>query len=116
MSHLSDGAQAEQLAAEFLEHHGLRVIERNYRCRQGELDLILYDGATLVFAEVRLRTSAAFGGAVASITAKKQRRVVLAAQHYLQCLKRTPPCRFDVVLFDRLEANALQWIKDAFSG
>lgn len=116
MTHLSDGTQAEQLAAEFLERHGLRLVERNYRCRQGEIDLILEDAAVLVFAEVRLRKSAAFGGAAASITGNKQRRIVLAAQHYLQRLKRTPPCRFDVVLLDRLEANAVQWIKDAFSG
>ncbi len=116
MTRLSDGAQAEQIAAEYLERHGLRLIERNYRCRQGEIDLILDDRATLVFVEVRLRQSAAFGGAAASITAKKQQRIVYAAQHYLQRLKRIPPCRFDVVLLDDLTVNSVQWIKDAFSG
>ncbi|MBS4097855.1 MAG: YraN family protein [Sulfuricella sp.] len=115
MNHLADGAQAEQLAAAYLERHGLRAVERNYRCRQGEIDLILHDGGTLVFVEVRLRKSAAFGGAAASITAKKQRRIVLAAEHYLQGLKRIPPCRFDVVLLDGLAAQSVEWIKDAFS-
>jgi len=116
MAHLEDGARAEQLAAAYLQRRGLSVVERNYRCRAGEIDLILRDGATLVFAEVRLRKSGAFGGAAASITTQKQHKLRLAAQHYLQTLPTEPPCRFDALLLDRLDENAVEWIKNAFNG
>ena len=116
MQHLDDGLRAEQLAAAFLQRRGLTVVERNFRCRAGEIDLILRDGATLVFAEVRLRKSGAFGGAAASITAKKQHKLRIAAQYYLQTLATEPPCRFDALLLDRLDENAVEWIKNAFGG
>jgi putative endonuclease len=116
MARLDDGACAEQLAADYLQQHGLKLVARNYRCRAGEIDLILRDGATLVFAEVRLRKNGAFGGAAASITALKQHKLRLAAQHYLQTLTTEPPCRFDAVLLDRLDENAVEWIKNAFNG
>jgi putative endonuclease len=77
------GREAEALAARHLECCGLRVIERNFRIRGGEIDLICRDGKTLVFVEVRLRSRTDFGGAGASITVTKQRRIILAAQHYL---------------------------------
>jgi putative endonuclease len=73
------GAAAETLAAEFLEARGLAVVKRNYRCRGGEIDLIARDGTTLVFVGVRLRSSSAFGGARASVTAAKRRRIKFAA-------------------------------------
>lgn len=110
------GEAAESLAAAHLEAAGLRLLARNYRCRGGELDLVALAGRTLVFVEVRLRGSAAFGGAAESITAKKRRRVILAASHYLA----THPadagrdCRFDCVLLARLERGAIEWIRDAF--
>lgn len=116
MAHLDDGARAEQLAADYLRRRGLMLVERNYRCRAGEIDLILHDGATLVFAEVRLRKSGAFGGAAGSITAQKQHKLRLAAQHYLQTLASEPPCRFDALLLDKLDENTVEWIKNAFSG
>lgn len=116
MPHLDDGARAEQLAAAFLQRRGLTVVERNFRCRAGEIDLILRDGATLVFAEVRLRKSGMFGGAAASITPHKQHKLRLAAQYYLQTLPAEPPCRFDALLLDRLDENAVEWIKNAISG
>lgn len=116
MPRLEDGARAEQLAAAFLQRRGLTVVERNFRCRAGEIDLILRDGATLVFAEVRLRKGGAFGGAAASITPQKQRKLRLAAQCYLQSLPTEPPCRFDALLLDRLDENAVEWIKNAFDG
>lgn len=116
MAHLEDGARAEQLAADYLQRHGLKLVERNYRCRAGEIDLILRDGATLVFAEVRLRKNGTFGGAAGSITAQKQHKLRLAAQHYLQSLAAEPPCRFDALLLDKLDENAVEWIKNAFSG
>ncbi len=110
----TDGAAAEDLAAAFLERKGLRVIARNYRCRMGEIDLVLADGATLVFAEVRFRSSSAFGGAAASVTRAKQRKLLAAAGHYLAG-KPERPCRFDVIVLDRLAPEAVEWIRDAFS-
>ena len=109
------GAQAEQLAAQFLQQSGLKLLHQNYRCRFGEIDLILQDGAILVFAEVRLRGRNNFVGAAASIDATKQSRLVRTAQHYLATQSPTPPCRFDVVLFDTLDNAKPEWIKNAFS-
>ena len=82
------------------------IVERNFRCRRGEIDLIARDGETLVFVEVRLRTRRDFGGAAASITAAKRARIAAAALFYLGRLPRTPPCRFDAVLLDALDAGA----------
>ncbi|HCX33585.1 MAG TPA: YraN family protein [Rhodocyclaceae bacterium] len=107
------GAAAEDLAARFLERRGLTVLRRNYRCRGGEIDLVCSHGGTLVFVEVRLRSSERFGGADQSITAAKRRRIVLAAEHYL--LGRPEQrCRFDAVLLSALEPAAIRWIPDAF--
>src|SRR5512132_3035254 len=106
------GAQAEQQALGFLLCHGLKLEQRNYACRLGEIDLILLDGKTLVFVEVRMRRSRAFGGAAESITRRKRTRVIAAARHYLAGKQPTPACRFDAVL---IEADgAPLWIKDAF--
>lgn len=109
-----DGAQAEQWAAQYLLQQGLKPVAKNYRGRFGEIDLIMQDGATLVFIEVRLRRNADFGGAAASIDARKQQRVIRTAQQYLANLERTPPCRFDAVLMDDVLGNNLQWLKNAF--
>jgi putative endonuclease len=106
------GERAEALAAEFLAARGIRVIERNFRRRCGELDLVAQDGDTLVFVEVRLRTRADFGGAAASITAKKRARMAAAAGLYLARLRSTPPCRFDAVLLDAIDAARIEWLKD----
>jgi putative endonuclease len=105
------GREAEDRAARHLERCGLRVIERNFRVRGGEIDLIARDGKVLVFVEVRQRSRSDFGGAGASITPTKRRRVVLAAQHYLMG-KPDCDCRFDCVLID---SEQLEWIKHAFS-
>lgn len=107
------GAAAEDLAASFLTRQGLRVVERNYRVRGGEIDLICQEGATLVFVEVRLRSNQRYGGAAASITASKQQRLILAARHYLQTHGERD-CRFDCVLLSALEEGALEWVRDAF--
>ncbi len=107
------GNLAEALAADHLQLRGLRLIERNYSCRLGEIDLILADGPVLVFAEVRLRRSAGFGGAAASITAGKRQRILRAARHYLSG-RPEQPCRFDVLLLDALDPECIEWIKDAF--
>ncbi|MDE2598304.1 MAG: YraN family protein [Rhodocyclaceae bacterium] len=108
------GAAAEELAARHLLAHGLRIVERNFRVRGGEIDLIAKDGKTLVFVEVRLRSRSDFGGAAASITVRKQQRIILAATHYLQA-HGEQACRFDAVLLDALDAGAVEWLKGAFS-
>ena len=114
----SAGDRAEALALEHLLRHGLALVCRNYRvargprARGGEIDLILRErDGTLVFVEVRSRASALHGGALASVSATKQRALVFAAQHYLARLARLPPCRFDVVAVD---GTALQWVRAAF--
>lgn len=107
------GADAEALAGNHLQQAGLTILERNYRCRLGEIDLIARDGTTLVFVEVRQRSSPAFGGAAASITASKRQRVTRAARHYLSGLGTAPPCRFDVVLIEG-PAATVDWIRGAF--
>jgi len=108
----SEGARAEDLCADLLRAAGLKLVERNWRCRLGEIDLIAEEGRTVVFAEVRLRSIGAFGGAAESITAAKRSRLLAAARLYLA---RRPEalCRFDVFLVDGIAAN-VQWIRDAF--
>ncbi|HEY6240751.1 MAG TPA: YraN family protein [Burkholderiales bacterium] len=108
------GEEAEHIAAVYLQRKGLALIESRYRCRWGEIDLILTDGDTLVFAEVKLRRSKGFGGTAYSVDRRKQMRIVAAARHYLAG-KKEMPCRFDVVLLERLEPPRLEWIRDAFS-
>ena len=105
------GKAAEDAAAVYLAKRGLDLVERNWRCKGGEIDLIMRDGAVLVFVEVRARKNARFGGAAASIDAAKQGRIVHAAQLYLSRLPSPPRCRFDAVLF---EGERLDWLKDAF--
>lgn len=107
------GDRAEEKATRFLEKRGFAVLARNFHCRGGEIDLVCRDGKTLVFVEVRLRRNAGYGGAGASITASKQRRIILAAQHYLLAHARPDcDCRFDCVLLD---GGKIEWIRDAFS-
>jgi len=111
----ASGIAAEELAAQFLAERGLAIVGRNYRCRLGEIDLIARDGDTLVFVEVRMRSSARFGGAGASITALKQRKLAAAAGLYLSRLARTPRCRFDAILLDALDARRIEWLRDVIS-
>jgi len=108
------GAEAEALAAAFLERKGLKILARNYRCRMGEIDLVAQDGATTVFVEVRSRaSSAAFGGAAGSITAAKRKRLLNAARHYISRLRTLPQCRFDALLIEG-EPPRIDWIRNAF--
>ena len=109
-----NGSEAERYAEEFLRRHDLVLLQRNYRCRFGEIDLIMQDGTTLVFVEVRMRTSEAFGGAAGSITFAKQRKLLCAARHYLAALKFEPSCRFDAVLLSGRGGRDIEWIKNAF--
>lgn len=107
------GQTAEAHAERYLTAQGLKRIARNWRCRFGEIDLIMREGDTLVFVEVRMRSHADFGGAAASIDAGKQRKLLAAAKLYLSALPEIPPCRFDVVALTDQRA-APQWIKSAF--
>lgn len=110
--HLAAGREAEARACAHLRTHGLRLVEKNFRCRGGEIDLIMRDGEYLVFVEVRFRSRRDFGGAAASVTAGKQGRLTVAAQHYLLKLRTLPPCRFDIVALQA--GTAPEWIRDAF--
>jgi putative endonuclease len=112
---IGSGALAERWAADFLQQHGLQLLAQNYRCRAGEIDLIMRDGEVLVFVEVRLRSNHDFGGAAASIDQRKQQRIIRTAQHYLTTLPRLPPCRFDAVLLESAQGKAVRWLKNAFA-
>jgi putative endonuclease len=118
----SRGDAAESVARAYLINAGLRFIEANYRTPGrggGEIDLVMRaaDG-TLVFVEVRQRSRASHGGAAASISAVKQRRIVFAARHYLMRFASAPPCRFDVVLVDGALTTRhlarIEWLAGAF--
>lgn len=104
------GQQGEELALAHLRRHGLQHVDSNFSCSCGEIDLIMRDGAQLVFVEVRQRTADSHGGAGASVGPAKMRRVVNAAQVYLQRFPRVPPCRIDVVAID---GQHIAWLRDA---
>lgn len=106
------GAQAETLAAAYLERQGLKVLARNFHCRHGEIDLVARDADTLVFVEVRLRSNAQFGDAATSITRSKQAKLVAAGAYYLALHGAQDPCRFDAILLDRLDARRIVWLRD----
>jgi putative endonuclease len=110
------GSQAENLALQHLLKQGLKLVERNYHCRGGEIDLIMLDKASLVFVEVRYRKSASFGSALESVNHAKQKRIIHTAQHYLQRQQSKNSCyRFDVIAISPKEHSAeINWLKDAF--
>jgi putative endonuclease len=120
LSTKEQGDAAEDQALRYLEAQGLRLLVRNYRTPGrggGEIDLIMQapepsgKEPTTVFVEVRQRSSASHGGAAASISRTKQKRIILAARHYLMRLSALPPCRFDVVV---IEPTGVQWLRAAF--
>ena len=106
------GDSGEDQALDYLQKRHLSLVERNFRCKGGEIDLIMLDQAVLVFVEVRKRAPGAqqFGGAVASVTPAKQRRLVVAAQVYLKRYTHPPACRFDIIAID---GGELVWLKNA---
>ena len=106
------GARAEDLCANLLRAAGLRLLERNWRCRHGEIDLIAEEGGTLVFAEVRMRSGERFGGAAESVTPAKRARLLAAARLYL-VRRPEAACRFDVFLVGA-DGARVEWIRDAF--
>ena len=107
------GEDKERLAAEFLVAQGLRLITRNHRCRFGEIDLIMSERDALVFVEVRYRSDSRFGRPEQTVDGHKQRRLMAAAQHYLQAHPSGLPCRFDVVAIGG--GDRIQWFQNAFS-
>lgn len=112
------GQAAESAALAHLTRAGLRLIARNYRCKAGEIDLVMLDGATLALIEVRYRSSEDFGGPAASVTWRKQRRITNAAQHLLLMRRELQryPARFDVVAISPAAGGLeLDWIKNAFT-
>lgn len=111
------GRAAEDAACEFLLAHGLELRQRNYRVRGGEIDLVMGDGATIVFVEVRARTSTGFMHPAESVNARKQRRIIHAAQRYLQDTRalHTARVRFDVVCLEGDPGTGtIEWIRRAF--
>jgi putative endonuclease len=107
------GRSAESHAEAFLKSRGLQLVARNWRCRFGEIDLVMQDGATLVFIEVRLRSRGDFGGAAASVTRAKQKKLLATARQYLAGLPEVPPCRFDVIAMTDKAAEP-EWLQNAF--
>ena len=112
MTTTAKGVVYEQQAAVFLQQRGLVLVTRNFRCHGGELDLVMRDGDTLVFVEVRYRASKWFGGAAASIDRRKQQRLITAAHQYLQQNLNDCPCRFDVIAISG--SGAFTWLRSAF--
>jgi putative endonuclease len=104
------GDAGEERALRHLQQHGLSLVERNFRCKGGEIDLLMQEGQVLVFVEVRKRADQRHGGAAASVTWRKQRRLIIAAQVYLQRYRTPPACRFDVIA---IEGDTLNWLKNA---
>jgi putative endonuclease len=115
---LVSGRAWEAAAADFLLDQGLAILERGYRCRLGELDLVCLDAETLVIVEVRARASTERGSAAETVTARKRRKIVNATRHFLM---RNPrwfdhTLRFDVIAVDGIETDEprLSWVKRAF--
>lgn len=103
------GSQAEEDALQFLLRNGLNLVDRNYRCRFGEIDLIMQNGDELVFVEVRKRKNMDFGGAAQSVSYAKQSRLIKTAKHFLMKYRQAPACRFDVIA---MEGDKCQWLKN----
>ncbi|THB74331.1 MAG: YraN family protein [Gammaproteobacteria bacterium] len=134
MKSTEHGAHAEGLAERWLKKHGLKLLQRNYRCKCGEIDLIMQDGDDLVFIEVRQRTNHKFATGAETVTSAKQRKIINTASHYLQrnAKMMERQLRFDVISVGRMQAESkvygvndyreerrsdnadIDWIKNAF--
>lgn len=113
MNRRQTGTEYEQCAAYFLEQKGYRILERNFRCRQGEVDLVALDGETLVFVEVKYRRDDRMGDGAEAVDRKKQKKIISCARYYLLCHREYTehPCRFDVV---SVRGSCLTLLRDAF--
>jgi len=111
LSHKQEqGRHWENMALAYLQRHGLVLVEANFQCKLGEIDLVLRDGAALVFVEVRQRAAGAPVPAADSIGPAKIRRIIRAAEFYLQRFNRMPPCRIDVVA---INGEHIEWLRNA---
>jgi len=112
------GKIAETAAKQYLQQHGLRFIEKNYTCRQGEIDLIMQDAEQLIFIEVKYRSNTNYGSGFDVVDKKKQQKIILAARYYLHQhrLTETTSSRFDVVSIepDKNNTEHINWLKNAF--
>lgn len=115
-THLQRGEHAEWIARKYLEKNGLKLLRHNYRCKTGEIDLIMQHGNEMVFIEVRYRKNTAFGLASETVRAPKQRKIIRTAEQYLTGIRgKIPPCRFDVIsVCGTPGQESIQWIRDAF--
>ena len=117
-SRAQSGKDAELQALNYLQQQGLRLLAQNWLCKRGELDLVMLDGDTVVFVEVRYRKHAQWGGALASIDGRKRQKLILAAQFFLLEEHRwaDAPCRFDVVAIESTPSGTadLNWLPNAF--
>jgi putative endonuclease len=112
------GDRAEDYALKFLTQKGLRLLERNYECKLGEIDLIMQDNEHIIFVEVRCRTRSRFGSAADSVTPTKIKKLIRTATIYLQAKKwlHKYPSRFDIVAIDFSKTEKeTHWIKNAFT-
>ena len=120
-AHLKQGEDAEAACCAYLKSQGLKLVEKNFRCRHGEIDIIMLDKKTLTFVEVRFRKNDLFGGGLASITSAKQRKLRMTAELFLQQNTHYKNARFDVVSMSKnnqtsknKQAYCFDWIQNAF--
>lgn len=117
LSRLAIGRSGEQSAERFLHDKGLRLVTRNHRCTAGEIDLIMSDGETLVFVEVRRRKTSDYGSPLETVSAAKQRKLIAAAQHFVmsQKISSRRALRFDVIgIISNGTGETIEWIQNAF--
>ena len=120
MTNREAGAKCEQKASEYLIEKGMSILERNFYCREGEIDIVACDGEYIVFVEVKARKNTLFGSPCESITYKKQRKLIMAAQRYLQKYDIESALRFDVIEIiynaykDDVEVKSINHIISAF--
>ena len=118
MTTIRKGLRFENLARTYLQERGLRLIQSNYHCRFGEIDLVMHDGNTLCFIEVKFRKSLHFGGAAAALSRPKQRKIIKSALFYLSVHKHlaNKAIRFDALLIQRQDdgSDQIEWIQNAF--
>jgi putative endonuclease len=110
------GLHYESLALAWLRARGLRLVQRNYRCPLGEIDLIMRDGAVLVFVEVRFRAASSHGAACETVDSRKQQKLLRSAQHFLlhNAQLQACPCRFDILGISSQQRQQVHWLRDAF--
>jgi len=119
-AHLKQGEDAEAACCAYLKSQGLKLVEKNFSCRHGEIDIIMLDKKTLIFVEVRFRKNNLFGGGLESITTAKQRKLRMTAELFLQQNTRYENARFDVVSMSKNNQTSdkqqyrFDWITDAF--